>query len=161
MSINTSFSHDYVLDKIKDIKVGIITSQWNDDITLLLKNSCNNFLINAGLKKNNINNYYVPGSMELVLASDILLNKKKIDGVIALGCIIKGETNHDKYISQSVCRGLLDVSLKHNLPVIFGVLTTNSKKQAVERAGGKCGNKGEDAAYTFLKMIEYQNNLNS
>ena len=71
------------------------------------------------------------------------------------------KTNHDKYISQSVCRGLLDVSLKHNLPVIFGVLTTNSKKQAIERAGGKCGNKGEDAAHTFLKMIEYQNNLDS
>ena len=121
MSINTSLSHNYVLDKIKDIKVGIITSQWNNDITSLLKNSCNNFLINSGLKKNNINNYYVPGSMELVLASDILLNKKKVDGVIALGCIIKGETNHDKYISHSVCKGLLDVSLKHNLPVIFGV----------------------------------------
>jgi 6,7-dimethyl-8-ribityllumazine synthase len=99
--------------------------------------------------------------MELVLSSDILLNKKKVDGIIALGCIIKGETNHDKYISHSVCKGLLDVSLKHNLPVIFGVLTTNSKKQAVERAGGKCGNKGEDAAHTFLKMIEYQSNLDS
>ena len=62
---------------------------------------------------------------------------------------------------RQVCKGLLDVSLKHNLPVIFGVLTTNSKKQAVERAGGKCGNKGEDAAHTFLKMIEYQSNLDS
>lgn len=161
MSINTIISHGFNLSNLNSIKVGIVTSQWNNDITSMLKNSCDNYLINAGLNKTNIYHIDVPGSMELVVASDLLIKKKKIEGVIALGCIIKGETNHDKYISQSVCAGLLDVSLKNGLPVIFGVLTTNSKKQAFERAVGKSGNKGEDAAYSFLKMIELKESLNN
>ena len=161
MSINTILSHDFKFSDSKKIKVGIVTSFWNNDITSMLKNSCHNYLINVGLKKSNIFHVDVPGSMELVLASDLLINKKKIDGVIALGCIIKGETNHDRYISQSVCNGLVDVSLKHSLPVIFGVLTTDSKKQALERCGGKNGNKGEDSAYSFLKMIELKDDLNT
>ena len=161
MSINKILSHEFKFSDSKKIKVGIVTSLWNNDITSMLKNSCHNYLINVGLKKSNIVHVDAPGSMELVLSSDLLIKKKKLDGVIALGCIIKGETSHDRYISQSVCNGLVDVSLKYSLPVIFGVLTTDSKKQALERCGGKNGNKGEDSAYSFLKMIELKDDLNT
>ena len=93
--------------------------------------------------------------MELVFLSQYLLNKNKnLSGIISLGCIIKGETNHDKYIAYSVSKGLMDVSLKFNKPVIFGVLTTNNKKQAFERSGGKFGNKGEESSIALLKTLK-------
>ena len=158
MSMNTSLSHNYVLDKIKDIKVGIITSQWNNDITSLLKNSCNNFLINTGLEKNNINNYYVPGSMELVLASDILLNKKNIDGVIALGCIIKGETKHDDYLSSSIINSIQIISHEYVIPIINGILTTNTLEQAIDRAGKKY-RKGKEYALASIDMLALAKSL--
>jgi len=98
--------------------------------------------------------------MELVSASNILFEKNEnIDGLIAIGCIIKGDTDHDKYIANAVSNGLLNVSIKYNKPVIFGVLTTNSISQALERCGGKKGNKGEEAAYSLLKMLEFKTNL--
>ena len=118
-------------NNIIDYKIGILKSEWNSNITDLLLNSAQSYLLEQGVKKNNIDIKVVPGSMELVTASNILYeNDKNIDGIIALGCIIKGDTDHDKYISNAVSNGLLNVSIKFNKPVIFGILTTNSLSQA-------------------------------
>jgi len=147
-------------NNIIDYKIGILKSEWNSNITDLLLNTAKSYLLEEGVKKNNIDIKVVPGSMELVTASNILYeNDKNIDGIIALGCIIKGDTDHDKYISNAVSNGLLNVSIKFNKPVIFGVLTTNSLSQALDRCGGKKGNKGEEAAYSLLKMLALKANL--
>ena len=145
---------------IADHRITILKSEWNSNITDLLVNSSKAYLLEEGLKKNDIDVKIVPGSMELVSASNILFEKNKnIDGIIAIGCIIKGDTDHDKYIANAVSNGLLNVSIKYNKPVIFGVLTTNSISQALERCGGKKGNKGEEAAYSLLKMLDLKTNL--
>ena len=93
--------------------------------------------------------------MELVHAANILLSNGDIDGVITLGCIIKGETDHDKYIASAVANGLVSVSLKYYKPVIFGVLTTNTLTQALDRCGGKRGNKGAETADTLLSVLDF------
>ena len=159
MSIN--FSIDSKLDKsnFKKYKIGIVKSEWNNNITDSLINSCMSFLLDSGIKQNNIIKINVPGSMELVLGASLLLNKKKVDGVIALGSIIKGDTDHDKYIAQSVSNGLINLSLEYKKPVVFGVLTTNNMKQAIDRCDGKKGNKGLESAYTLLKMLNLRKEL--
>jgi len=159
MSIN--FSIDNQLDKsnFKEYKIGIVKSEWNNNITDSLINSCMSFLLDSGIEENNIIKINVPGSMELVLGAGLLLNKKKVDGVIALGSIIKGDTDHDKYIAQSVSNGLINVSLEYKKPVVFGVLTTNNMKQAIDRCDGKKGNKGLESAYTLLKMLNLRKEL--
>ena len=159
MSIN--FSIDSKLDKsnFKKYKIGIVKSEWNNNITDSLINSCMSVLLDSGIKQNNIIKINVPGSMELVLGASLLLNKKKVDGVIALGSIIKGDTDHDKYIAQSVSNGLINLSLEYKKPVVFGVLTTNNMKQAIDRCDGKKGNKGLESAYTLLKMLNLRKEL--
>ena len=159
-------SRDFVISSeinkynIGDYRIGILKSEWNKSITDLLANSSKSYLLEEGVKKNNINVKIVPGSMELVTASNFLFETdKNLDGIIALGCIIKGETDHDKYIANAVSNGLLNVSIKYNKPVIFGVLTTNSLSQALERCGGKKGNKGVEAAYSLLRMLDLKSNL--
>ena len=159
-------SRDFVISSqinkhnIGDYRIGILKSEWNKSITDLLANSSKSYLLEEGVKKNNINVKIVPGSMELVTASNFLFETdKNLDGIIALGCIIKGETDHDKDIANAVSNGLLNVSIKYNKPVIFGVLTTNSLSQALERCGGKKGNKGEEAAYSLLRMLDLKSNL--
>ena len=140
-------------------KIGILRSEWNSKITSMLNDACIDYLLDAGISKKKIIQKTVPGSMELVLGSSLLIEKHKLDGLIALGCIIKGETNHDRYLANAVSNGLLNVSLKANVPVIFGVLTTNNLKQAIDRCGGRRGNKGEEASFSLLKMLEYKSNL--
>ena len=110
-------------------RVGIVRSLWNANITDILLSSCINQLKSNGIKSSNLITKNVPGSMELVHATNILLSNDDVDGVITLGCIIKGETDHDKYIATAVANGLVSVSLKYNKPVIFGVLTTNTMSQ--------------------------------
>ena len=143
-------------------KISIIVSDWNNEITELLYDGALTKLLEHGVKEKNIKKYNVAGSMELVFLSQYLLNKhKNLSGIISLGCIIKGETDHDKYIAYSVSKGLMDVSLKFNKPVIFGVLTTNNKKQAFERSGGKFGNKGEESSLALLKTLKITEETNS
>ena len=136
-------------------KVGIVRSLWNSNITDILLSSCINQLKSNGIKSSNLITKNVPGSMELVHATNILLSNDDVDGVITLGCIIKGETDHDKYIATAVANGLVSVSLKYNKPVIFGVLTTNTMSQALDRCGGKHGNKGAESADTLLSILDF------
>ena len=104
----------------------------------------------------NILTVHVPGSYELSSAADMVLTLKKVDAVICLGCVIQGETRHFDFICDAVAHGLTQISIKHNKPVVFGVLTTDNLQQAQERAGGKHGNKGEEAAATAIQMAALQ-----
>jgi 6,7-dimethyl-8-ribityllumazine synthase len=140
----------------KKMKIGIVVAQWNTSITsLLLKGACK-FLKNVGVKSDNILVQYVPGSFELTLGAQWMAEQKKYDAVIALGCVIKGETKHFDFICTAVANGITEVGLKYNKPVVFGVLTTTTLQQAKERSGGKHGNKGIEAAATALKMTLLQ-----
>ena len=138
---------------IKSKKIAIVVAEWNDEITEPLFDGAYHALIELGAKKENIIRKNVPGSFELPLAAQQMAEQKNIDAVICIGCVIQGDTPHFDYICQAVAFGIMKVNLKFNKPVAFGVLTTLNKKQALERAGGKLGNKGEEAALTVVKML--------
>ena len=155
MSFNAPLNINLNKIDFSGYKVGLVRSLWNANITDILLSSCINQLKSNGIKSSNLITKNVPGSMELVHATNILLSNDDVDGVITLGCIIKGETDHDKYIATAVANGLVSVSLKYNKPVIFGVLTTNTMSQALDRCGGKHGNKGAESADTLLSILDF------
>lgn len=136
-------------------KVAIIVAAWNEDITEALFEGAFESLVSSGVKKSNIIRKNVPGTFELTLGALWMAEKKNIDAVICLGCVIQGETPHFDYICQAVAYGVTEVGLKTKKPTIFGVLTTSNKQQALERAGGKYGNKGEEAAITAIQMLNF------
>ncbi|WP_339866698.1 6,7-dimethyl-8-ribityllumazine synthase [uncultured Algoriphagus sp.] len=140
---------------ISDKTFGIIVSEWNEDVTEALYSGAYQTLIENGAKKENIIRKNVPGSFELTLAAQWLAQEESIDAVICLGCVIQGETKHFDFICDAVAHGITNVSLKYNKPVIFGVLTPNTQQQAMDRAGGKHGNKGDEAAITAVKMLGF------
>ena len=135
-------------------KFAIVVAQWNEEITEALFQGAVDAFLKLGVKKNNIIRKNVPGSFELPLEAQSMAEQKNISAVVCLGCVIQGDTPHFDYICQAVAHGIMTVNLKTNKPVAFGVLTTLDKKQALERAGGKYGNKGEEAALTVVKMLE-------
>ncbi len=142
------------LDNAQELKVALVVSEWNFDITDSLRKAAVQTLKESGIIEENIFEFWVPGAFELPLGAKIANDQQNPDGIICLGCVIKGETDHDKYISQSVAGGLQSLNLALSKPVTFGLLTPNSKEQAEDRSGGKYGNKGVEAAYTALKMLE-------
>ncbi|MEM8893434.1 MAG: 6,7-dimethyl-8-ribityllumazine synthase [Bacteroidota bacterium] len=150
----SSFSGKGTTD-ISQKRFAVIVSEWNEEITDSLYNGVVETLMEYGAQKENVIKKDVPGSFELTLAAQWMAQLDDIDAVICLGCVIKGETKHDEYISNAVAQGLTDVGLKYNKPVIFGVLTPNTKQQALDRAGGKHGNKGDEAAITAIKMLGF------
>jgi len=133
-------------------KIGIVVSQWNADITNALLEGAQDTLLKAGVLSDNIEILYVPGSFELPWGARQIMKPGKRDAVICLGCIIQGETRHDEYIASAVASGIMQLGLMSGVPVIFGVLTTNTEEQAKDRAGGKHGNKGSEAAAAALQM---------
>ena len=134
------------------MKFGIVVSKWNDKITDNLFNGSYTTLIESGVLKNNIVKLEVPGSFELIFGAKIL-SRKEVDAIICLGSIIQGETKHFDYVCQAVSNGIKDLNINLDIPVIFGVLTDNTMLQAVNRSGGKHGNKGIEAAITAIKMV--------
>lgn len=134
-------------------KVGIVVSEWNSPITGKLLEGAYKTCIEFGVQKNNILIDYVPGSFELTYGAKNLLEKSDVDAIIILGCVIQGETPHFTFVCEGVTQGITTLNCTYNVPVIFGLLTTNTLEQAEERAGGKLGNKGTEAAITALKMI--------
>src|ERR1041385_606758 len=134
--------------KISRKHFAIVVAEWNEDVTEALYEGAYNGLIELGADKKNIERINVPGTFELTLGALRAAGKKNIDAVISLGCVIQGETPHFDYICQAVAYGITEVNIKTGKPVIFGVLTVLNKKQALERAGGKYGNKEEEAAIT-------------
>jgi 6,7-dimethyl-8-ribityllumazine synthase len=137
----------------KDCSVGIVVTRWHSDITDKLLKGAIDTLKQHGVKASAIKVKKVPGSFELPLGAQWLKESAKPDAVICIGCIVKGETPHFDFISQAVAHGIMDLNLKYNIPFIFGVLTTNTVKQAKQRSGGKHGNKGTEAALAALEML--------
>lgn len=136
-------------------KIAIVVASWNDDITEALYEGAVHSLVSSGVRKDNIIRKNVPGSFELSLGGLWMAEQKDVHAVICLGCVIQGDTPHFDYICQAVAYGITEAGLKTRKPVIFGVLTTLNKQQALERAGGKYGNKGEEAAITALEMLAF------
>lgn len=150
----SDFSHTTVPNG-SAFKFAIAVAEWNAEITGSLYNGALQTLLKHGVLTENIISVPVPGSFELTAAAEILLQKHKdLDAVICLGCVIQGETRHFDFICDAVANGITNVGIKHGKAVIFGVLTTNDQQQAIDRAGGKHGNKGDEAAITALKMAE-------
>ncbi|MFT6214842.1 MAG: 6,7-dimethyl-8-ribityllumazine synthase [Roseivirga sp.] len=159
MASNLKNLSDYSSKNIVDMgnkKFAVIVSEWNEEVTESLYQGAYETLIANGVAKENIIRKSVPGSFELTLAAQWMAEQESIDAVICLGCVIQGETRHFDFICDAVAHGVTNVSLKYNKPVIFGVLTPNTQKQALDRAGGKHGNKGDEAAITAVKMLGFK-----
>ena len=151
---------DYNKDSLPDVsnlRFGIVVSQWNDDITDGLFKGAYETLLDCGVSSDNILKLEVPGSFELIYGSKILY-KKNCDVIICLGSVIQGETKHFDYVCQGVTNGIKDLNIALDIPVIFGVLTDNTKEQAINRSGGIHGNKGVEAAVTAIKMAYLNRN---
>ena len=158
---NTNLS-EYKKDLVPngaDFKVGIVVSEWNPNITENLLAGARTALLENGVLEENILIQYTPGSFELPLSAQFLLEEKLVDGVIAIGSVIQGETKHFDFVCNSTALGIKDVGLKYNQPVIFCVLTDNNMQQAIDRSGGKHGNKGVECAIACLKMLNIKKEL--
>lgn len=140
-------------------KFGLVVSEWNHEVTNALKEGAINTLIKHGAIKEHIVVRYVPGSFELTLGAQYLALNTSVDAVICLGCVIQGETRHFDFICSAVANGITTLNIQHNLPVVFGVLTPDTMQQAIDRAGGKHGNKGDEAAITAIKMLALRESL--
>lgn len=141
------------------MRIGIVVSEWNEQITSNLLKGAKSILLKYGLKEENLHVKHVPGSFELPTGAQFMLEYLSVDAVICLGCVIQGETKHFDFVCQGVSQGIKDVSLKYNQAVIFGVLTDNTLQQSIDRSGGKHGNKGEESAISAIKMVALQNKL--
>jgi 6,7-dimethyl-8-ribityllumazine synthase len=134
------------------MRFGIVVSDWNREVTWSLLEGAVSTLKKHGASDDEIVIKHVPGSFELTLGAQLLAEYDDLDAVICLGCVIQGETPHFTFICQGVAYGLTQLNMEYNIPFVFGVLTTNSLQQAVDRSGGKHGNKGDEAAITAIKM---------
>jgi 6,7-dimethyl-8-ribityllumazine synthase len=141
------------------MRFGIVVAEFNSDITSSLLSGTLTTLKKHGASDKNIVVKHVPGSFELTLGAQFLAEYDDLDAVICLGCVIQGETPHFTYICQGVTYGITKLNLEYNIPFIFGVLTTLTHEQALERAGGKLGNKGDEAAVTAIRMAALQREM--
>ncbi len=139
----------------ENMKFGIVVSEWNFNITGALLEGAINTLKRHGAKEENIQVTTVPGSFELTFGSNQLINKTDVDAVIALGCVVRGDTPHFDYVCMGATQGITQLNTQGDVPVIFGLITTNNMEQAEDRAGGKLGNKGDECAITAIKMIDF------
>jgi 6,7-dimethyl-8-ribityllumazine synthase len=137
----------------KKFTIALAVAEWNNEVTFALRDGSIQFLKEKGIKEKNIAVHYVPGSFELPQAALWLGQQADVDAVITLGCVIQGETRHFDFICDACAHGVMQVGIQTGKPTVFGVLTTENLRQAKERAGGKHGNKGIEAAETALKML--------
>ena len=150
---NLSVFNTEGLPDISTKKFAIVVAEWNSEVTEKLFEGAYETLLKYGASADNIERGNVPGSFELTLGAHWYAQREDIDAVIALGVVIQGETKHNDYINHAVAQGITNISIKNNKPVIFGVLTPNTMEQAIDRAGGVHGNKGDEAAITAIKMV--------
>ena len=136
----------------ENLKFGIVASRFNELFTTKLLEGAKDALIRHGAKNDDIEIMWVPGSFEIPLGAKFMAESGEYDAVICLGAVIRGNTPHFEYVSAEVSKGIAHVSLETNIPTIFGVITTDTIEQAIERAGTKAGNKGSDAAITAIEM---------
>ncbi len=158
---NLSFYNPDQVPSASTMRVGIVVSEWNHEITGALLSGALQTLKKHGAANENLYVYYVPGSFELPQGAAYLINKQNVDAVICLGCVIQGETRHFEFICQAVSQGIMNLGLEKGIPAIFGVLTTDNILQARDRSGGAHGNKGDEAAITAIKMVDLKNRLNA
>ncbi len=137
----------------KGLKIGIVVSRFNEFISERLLEGSLDALLKLGAEESNISVYKVPGSFEVPLVTRKLAKSKKVDGVICLGALIRGDTPHFDFLAAEVTKGLAQISMEEGLPVSFGILTVDSIEQGIERAGTKAGNKGYDAAFSLVETI--------
>lgn len=140
-------------------KIGVVVSEWNEEVTGALLDGAFNTLLKHGVNKEDIIVRFVPGSFELVYGSAVMIEDTDVDAVIAIGCVIRGDTPHFDYICQGTTQGLAELNRLAEVPVIYGLLTCNTMQQALDRCGGALGNKGDECAITALKMIKFRENL--
>jgi 6,7-dimethyl-8-ribityllumazine synthase len=152
-------NQNFLSDKINlphtNFKIAVVTAMWNGEITSRLKSGAIETLAKSGIPIKNITAWDVPGSYELIYAANKLAHEG-MDAIICIGVVIKGETPHFNFICDAVANGISQITIEQNIPIGFGVLTTSNKQQAIERAGGDHGHKGEEAAWTVLKLLERQ-----
>ena len=141
------------LSSCENMRFGLVVSTWNHKITESLYDASVNTLLKFGAQKENLIRKDVPGSYELCLGAQFFAEYADVDAVICLGCVIQGETRHFDFICDAVANGLMTLNLKYNKPFIFGLLTPNTMQQALDRAGGIHGNKGDEAAITAIQML--------
>ena len=134
-------------------KIGIVYAEWNSEITYALRDGAIKTLTDNGVEAGDITIVSVPGSFELIYGAAQMVKSKKYDAVIAIGCVIRGDTPHFDYICEGVTAGLTQLNVEYDTPVIFGLITTNNLLQAQERSGGRLGNKGDECAVTALQMM--------
>ncbi len=144
----------------KDIKVGIVVARFNEFITSKLLGGAIDALKRHEVDENNIEVAWVPGAFEIPLIAAKMAKRKKYDAVICLGAVIRGNTTHYDYVCSEVSKGISQVSLASDIPVMFGVLTTENIEQAIERAGTKAGNKGFDCAVGAIEMVNLIREIN-
>lgn len=142
-----------------DCSIGIVVAQYNSAITYPLRDAAIETLVAGGVTRSLIQLVYVPGAWELPLAIQLMFKQKSMHAALALGCVIKGETTHDEHINRAVSSGLMDISLRFNKPIGFGLLTVNTLEQAQARAGGAVGNKGEETANAVLAQLQIAKSL--
>lgn len=142
-----------------NMRIGIVVSEWNSEITDNLLRGCQETLSDCGITLDKIRIVHVPGSFELPLGAQMLLENKSLEAVICLGSVVRGETPHFEFVCQTCADGIKDVALKYNKPVIFGVLTDDNIEQSRARSGGALGNKGTEAAITAIKMVALKRQL--
>jgi 6,7-dimethyl-8-ribityllumazine synthase len=136
-----------------DMRFAIVVAEWNQDITFALSDGALNTLLKHGAIEENITVDYVPGTFELTAGAKAFAQTGKFDAIIVLGCVIQGDTRHFDFICNGVTQGITQLNTQYDIPFIFGVLTTANLQQALDRAGGKHGNKGDEAAITAIKMV--------
>lgn len=142
-----------------DYKIGIVVSEWNENITFNLLKGAKQALLDNGVKEENIQVHTVPGAFELPLGAQMLLDSRFLDGVIAIGCVIQGETKHFDYVCKAATSGIAKLNLKYSRPVSFCLLTDNTLQQSIDRSGGIHGNKGIECAIACMKMIDLKRSL--
>lgn len=158
-TVNLSDYKPLQINDAGSFRIGIVVSEWNDFVTYNLRDGALETLKMEGVKEENIQIFKVPGAFELNYASMQLCKERKFDAVIAIGCVIRGETPHFDYVCSAVAQGIKDCNVLTDVPTIFCVLTDDTKEQSIARSGGNLGNKGIEAAVTALQMIDFKRNL--
>jgi 6,7-dimethyl-8-ribityllumazine synthase len=152
----------YDINSVPDargMRFGLVVAEWNAKVTNALAQGAVDTLIKHGTLEGDLIVKHVPGTFELPLGGQFMAEYTDVDAVILIGCVIQGETRHFDFICQGVTQGTIDLNLKYNKPFIFGVLTTDNEQQALDRAGGRLGNKGDEAAVTAIKMVYLQKKM--
>lgn len=145
------------LPKANHLRIGLVVSEWNDNVTENLFEGAKDALLDCGLHSDNIIRWSVPGSFELTFGCKKMLTSQKVDAIIAIGSVIRGETSHFDFVCSATAQGIKDLNIQYDVPVIFCVLTDDTLQQAQDRSGGKHGNKGTEAAIAAIKMATLGN----